>query len=69
VCESTSDDGALAEYDMEKRVVKLAVDQAQQQERMKFGENLNMEEGQRYVFGMVKQLPKERQDVVRVNLF
>jgi len=58
----------LAKYEMTKMIVKNAVAEVQQWEKNKFGEKLNMEEGQRSVSGIAKnRLAEERQDAVEVN--
>ena len=48
---------------MAKKVVKKSVDEAQQQQRKKFGEKLITEERQRYMFRLPKHLPKDVEGV------
>ena len=65
---TAAEKAVLKEYVAAKKIAKKAVAQAQQWERKRLGENLNTE-GQKSVFKIAKQVAKERQDMIGVNIF
>ena len=65
--DTTAEEDTWGEYEMAKKVAGKAVAEAHQQKIKKLGEKFNIEEGQRSVFKIAKQLAKLRQDVVGVK--